>query len=88
MTREKWHYAEPMIFCAQLTRITTIINIIICKGTKKNHKRKGNTKLFIKKIIYLCLCFEQLEQALSCCEEKNVKVLALADFKTGVGVGL
>ncbi|XP_074627736.1 uncharacterized protein LOC141885759 [Acropora palmata] len=28
-----------------------------------------------------------LEQALSCCEEKNVKALALAEFKTGVGAG-
>jgi len=58
------------------------------QGNKKNHKRKGNTKLFIQKIIiYLCLCFEQLEQAFSCCEEKNVKALALAEFKTGVGAG-
>ena len=58
------------------------------QGNKKNHKRKGNTKLFIQKIIiYLCLCFEQLEQAFSCCEEKNVKALALAEFKAGVGAG-
>ena len=69
-----------------MIRITTIINIVY-KGTKKITKVL-ETRLFIKKIIfYLSLCFEQLEQALSCCEEKNVKALALAEFKTGVGAG-
>ena len=58
------------------------------QGNKKNYKGFGNTRLLIKKIItYLCLCSEQLEQALSCCEEKNVQALTLAEFKTGVGAG-